>query len=146
MILSEYTKNKSATTNSCRVLAKTSPSAALHTIIIIVHVHVKSTTGTCSAKCIVHERHGSCWTRKREIKPSSHSTGRDGTRRKDRREATGRSDGVQCEHQERERNRTIVQIGKRREELVDPTFHTVDGRRRGRKRTKRLQLECEQET
>ena len=29
---------------------------------------------------------------------------------------------------------------------IDPTFHTVDGRRRGRKRTKRLQFECEQET
>ena len=56
------------------------------------------------------------------LKPSSHSMGRDGTRRKDRREATGRSDGVQCEHQERERNRTTVQIGKRREELDRSNF------------------------
>ena len=49
-------------------------------------------------------------------------SGREGTRRKDRREAAGQSDGVQCEHQERERNRTAVRIGRRREELDRSNF------------------------
>ena len=77
------------------------------------------------------------------VKPTSHSTGRDGTCCKDRREATGRSDGVQCEHQEWERNRTTVQIGTRRETLDRSNFSYVDGRRRGRKRTKKeSKLSC----
>ena len=56
------------------------------------------------------------------IQPSSYLPGRDGTRRKDRREAMGRSDGVHYVHQKREQNRTTVQIGKRREELNQFNF------------------------
>ena len=36
------------------------------------------------------------------------------------------TDSVQCEHQERERNRSTLQIGKQGEELVSSIFQTVD--------------------
>ena len=78
-------------------------------------IQIIVTTGTLVAELLTANQ---LWL----VKPSSHLTGRDGTRRKDRREATGRSDGVLCEHQEWERNRTTVQIGQRREELDRSNF------------------------
>ena len=45
-------------------------------------------------------------------------------------------------------NATVLpnRLGSDGKSWIDPTFHTVDRRRRRRKRTKQLHFECEQET